>query len=139
MTVSLLRSSCKRKISAFCFVFGVTLIPSSRAYYSMSFITERTGNGIITVSPKNEGDQSALVVISHGLGDSAEGFADVAEVRPVRILHATVIVQFAKTSPSRTVDACKRDAIRQIYSPNRTHTTRYAWPVSWERVLLVFC
>lgn len=47
----------------------------------MSFNTERTGNGLITVSPKDEGDQSALVVISHGLGDTAEGFADVAEVR----------------------------------------------------------
>lgn len=45
----------------------------------MSFTTERNG-GTITVSPKNEGDQSALVVISHGLGDTAEGFADVAEV-----------------------------------------------------------
>ena len=42
--------------------------------------TERTSDGLITVSPKNEGDQSALVVISHGLGDTAEGFADVAEV-----------------------------------------------------------
>ena len=46
----------------------------------MSFNTFRQ-DGTITVSPKNEADQSALVVISHGLGDSAEGFADVAEVR----------------------------------------------------------
>jgi predicted esterase len=46
----------------------------------MSFSTERNGDGTITVSPKNEGDQSALVVICHGLGDTAEGFADVAEV-----------------------------------------------------------
>jgi hypothetical protein len=36
--------------------------------------------GTITVSPKNDADQSALIVISHGLGDSAEGFVDVAEV-----------------------------------------------------------
>ena len=48
---------------------------------NMPFNTERTGDGLITVSPKSEGDQSALVVISHGLGDSSEGFADVAEVR----------------------------------------------------------
>lgn len=46
----------------------------------MAFTTERS-SGTITVSPKNEGDQSALVVISHGLGDTAEGFVDVAEVR----------------------------------------------------------
>jgi len=38
-------------------------------------------DGTITVSPKNEATQSALMVICHGLGDSAEGFADVAEVR----------------------------------------------------------
>lgn len=43
------------------------------------YSTERNGDGTIVVSPKNEADQSALVVISHGLGDSAEGFADVAE------------------------------------------------------------
>jgi predicted dienelactone hydrolase len=52
--------------------------PSSRQM--STFVTERTGDGTITVSPKNEANQSALVVISHGLGDSAEGFADVAEV-----------------------------------------------------------
>lgn len=46
----------------------------------MSFTTQRDGQGTITVSPRNEGDQSGLVVICHGLGDSAEGFVDVAEV-----------------------------------------------------------
>ena len=56
---------------------------------SMSFITERTGGdgGIITVSPKDESKQSALVVISHGLGDTSEGFADVAEVRQRKRTH----------------------------------------------------
>jgi len=44
-----------------------------------TYITERDGAGTITVSPRNEAEQSGLVVISHGLGDSAEGFADVAE------------------------------------------------------------
>ena len=39
----------------------------------MSHTTERSG-GVITVSPTNEAEQSALVVISHGLGDTAEGF-----------------------------------------------------------------
>ena len=46
-----------------------------------NFITERDGSGTITISPKQEADQSALVVICHGLGDTAEGFSDVAEVR----------------------------------------------------------
>lgn len=36
-------------------------------------VTERDGSGTITVSPKNEAEQSGLVVIAHGLGDTAEG------------------------------------------------------------------
>jgi predicted esterase len=51
----------------------------------MTFITERNGDGTILVSPRNEADQSALVVICHGLGDSAEGFVDVAEVSLVTV------------------------------------------------------
>ena len=46
---------------------------------SKTHMTERDGSGTITVSPRNEAEQSGLVVISHGLGDTAEGFADVAE------------------------------------------------------------
>jgi len=46
---------------------------------SNTHVIERDGSGTITVSPRNEADQSGLVVISHGLGDTAEGFADVAE------------------------------------------------------------
>ena len=46
---------------------------------SKTHTTERDGSGTITVSPRNEAKQSGLVVISHGLGDTAEGFADVAE------------------------------------------------------------
>ena len=57
------------------------------------FITERDGKGTITVSPKNEADQSGLVVICHGLGDSAEGFSDVAEVSKVGLhVHSSSIV-----------------------------------------------
>jgi hypothetical protein len=40
---------------------------------SATHVTERDGSGTITVSPKNEADQSGLVVIAHGLGDTAEG------------------------------------------------------------------
>ena len=56
-------------------------LPSSPGFSvaMASYMTQRDG-GTITVQPKNEADQSALVVISHGLGDTAEGFADVAEV-----------------------------------------------------------
>jgi type III secretion system FlhB-like substrate exporter len=48
---------------------------------NMSSPTIIRDNGTITITPKKETDQSALIVIAHGLGDSAEGFVDVAEVR----------------------------------------------------------
>lgn len=55
----------------------------------MSFATERSGDGTITVAPQKEADQSALMVICHGLGDTAEGFADVAEAS-VTVLYSTL-------------------------------------------------
>lgn len=57
---------------------------SSSSYYrsqNMNFITERDGKGTITMTPKNEADQSAMLVICHGLGETSDGFDDVAEVR----------------------------------------------------------
>jgi alpha-beta hydrolase superfamily lysophospholipase len=65
-------------------VAAFTLFPrSTTAYFSTMSTTARDGSGTITVSPKNEADQSGLVVICHGLGDTAEGFADVAEVKSI--------------------------------------------------------
>ena len=58
----------------------------------MSFITERDGKGTITISPKNEALQSGLVVLLHGLGDSAEDMAEVAEVRRRERRHPHVFV-----------------------------------------------
>lgn len=80
------------------FLAALTLLPrpcttTSACFSSMTHITERSG-GTITVSPKNEADQSGLVVICHGLGDTAEGFADVAEVSTSECMCATSL-QFA--------------------------------------------
>jgi len=60
------------------FVLLLIVVSSITDAYSprMSPLVERSGDGTITVSPANEADQSALVVICHGLGDSSEGFAD---------------------------------------------------------------
>lgn len=63
----------------------------------MSTIT-RTGT-TITVSPKNESDQSGLVVISHGLGDTAEGFADVAQMLSKQMPHLKFVLPTAPTQP----------------------------------------
>jgi len=64
----------------------------------MSFSTHRD-NGLITVTPKNEGGQSGLVVICHGLGDSAEGFVDVAEHLAKQMPHVKFILPTAPTQP----------------------------------------
>jgi predicted esterase len=47
----------------------------------MTSSTLRNSDGTITVAPRKESIQSGLVVFCHGLGDTSEGFADVAEVR----------------------------------------------------------
>ena len=67
-------------------------IAVAEAYsYGMTTPTiERSGDGTLTVSPANEADQSALVVICHGLGDSSEGFAD-GELSCVIELHIYVL------------------------------------------------
>jgi hypothetical protein len=58
--------------------FAVSCLSAS-VVFRRSMHIERS-DGTVTVSPQNEAQQSALVVIAHGLGDTAEGFADVAEV-----------------------------------------------------------
>lgn len=62
-------------------------------------ITERDGSGTITVSPRNEATQSGLVVICHGLGDTAEGFEDVAEQLAQQMPHLKFILPTAPTQP----------------------------------------
>ena len=71
--------------------------------FSTSKMTSRPNiernDGTITVSPANEGDQSALIVISHGLGDSSEGFADVAQMLHTKMPYAKFILPTAPTQP----------------------------------------
>lgn len=64
----------------------------------MPHSTTRSG-GTITVAPKNEATQSALVVICHGLGDSAEGFADVAEQLASVMPYCKFVLPTAPTQP----------------------------------------
>ncbi|GAX11632.1 lysophospholipase II [Fistulifera solaris] len=65
----------------------------------MSFSTQRTSDGTITISPKRAQEQSALVVISHGLGDTAEGFADVAENLARAMPYVKFVLPTAPTQP----------------------------------------
>lgn len=77
----LLSSRLYRVAAATSTAVAFSLLPQAFSLRSMSsFIAERK-DGTVIISPRDEASQSALVVISHGLGDTAEGFADVAEVR----------------------------------------------------------
>ena len=60
-------------------------------------ITTRQGNGTILVSPRNESDQSASIIICHGLGDTAEGFVDVAEQLSRQLPYVKFILPTAPT------------------------------------------
>lgn len=73
-------AACAPFLYCYCSLAATTSAAFAAApHAAMSFSTERSGDGTITVAPRNEADQSALMVICHGLGDTAEGFADVAE------------------------------------------------------------
>lgn len=68
----------------------------------MNFITERDGKGTITMTPKNEAEQSALLVICHGLGDTSDGFDDVAEVRRIAVVVVDDDVWLLRVNSSHT-------------------------------------
>jgi lysophospholipase-2 len=71
---------------------------ASSSYNMPPYSVTRSGT-TITVSPKIESDQTGLVVIMHGLGDSAEGFADVAEQIASQMPHLKIILPTAPTQP----------------------------------------
>lgn len=78
------RKNPANKKRLFCFLAFYSAVTSYSIQIramscSATHVTERDGAGTITVSPRNEAKQSGLVLISHGLGDTAEGFSDVAE------------------------------------------------------------
>jgi len=62
--------------------------------------TIRSQDGVITISPRDESKMSGLMVISHGLGDSAEGFAPVAEQMCMGLPYMKFIIP---TAPTRRV------------------------------------
>lgn len=54
--------------------------------------------GTITITPA-DGQHSATVIIMHGLGDSSEGFADVAEMFSARMPHVKFVLPTAPRQP----------------------------------------
>jgi lysophospholipase-2 len=63
----------------------------------MTSTTTRQGDGTIIVSPTNESLQSGTIIICHGLGDTAEGFVDVAEQFSSALPHIKFILPTAPT------------------------------------------
>ncbi|CAB9527698.1 Acyl-protein thioesterase [Seminavis robusta] len=51
------------------------------------------------MTPRNEADQSALLVICHGLGDTSDGFDDVAEHLCRKLPYLKIILPTAPTQP----------------------------------------
>jgi len=64
------------------------------------FTTYRSScDGLITITPNNQTEQSGLVVICHGLGDTAEGFVDVAERLAAQMPHIKFVLPTATSQP----------------------------------------
>lgn len=104
--MTLFRKSHKLILASAAFLFKKSLLIaptatafSTRSMSSKTHTTLRDGSGTITVAPKKETDQSGLVVICHGLGDSSEGFADVAEHLASQMPHLKFILPTAPTQP----------------------------------------
>lgn len=104
MLASIINASTSKYTSSFVKLYA----PAFWSLFSLvfshrimsTFITHRDpSNGLITVTPKNQVEQSGLVVICHGLGDTAEGFLDVAERLASQMPHVKFVLPTAPTQP----------------------------------------
>jgi lysophospholipase-2 len=98
LRVSLGSKAIRRQVLTYLLFFRTFVPGESYSSRKMTYVTERN-NGVVTVSPRNEAQQSGLVVICHGLGDSAEGFVDVAEHLATQMPHLKFILPTAPTQP----------------------------------------
>ncbi len=78
----------------------------------MTSTTTRQGDGTIIVSPTNESLQSGTIIICHGLGDTAEGFVDVAEQFATALPHIIIIL---RTAPTQKVTMNMGRAMQSLY------------------------
>lgn len=76
-----------------------TLVNLTARYMASRARVVRDGaTNTISVLPP-DGQHSASVVFMHGLGDSAEGFADVAEMLAQKMPHVKFVLPTAPTNP----------------------------------------
>jgi len=66
---------------------------------SSPYTTQRSSSGLIEISPKHPYAQSAAIVLSHGLGDTSEGWVDVAEHLASKLPYVKFILPTAPTQP----------------------------------------
>jgi len=78
-------------------IIAISSWSSARAMSSSSHNTIRKADGVITVSPRDESKLSGLMVICHGLGDTAEGFVDVAEQMASQMPYMKFVLPTAAT------------------------------------------
>jgi len=80
--------------------FRYLLFSHSRAAAAaMSYHTSRAKGGTITITPRDESKISGLIVICHGLGDTAEGFVDVAQMLVSQLPYLKLILPTAQSRP----------------------------------------
>lgn len=68
--------------------------------FGRKYRTERTGDGLVTFTPE-EGKHSASMILLHGLGDTSDGWSDVAEtwIRSSSLEHVKFILPTAAPRP----------------------------------------
>mmetsp|Transcript_15221 Transcript_15221/g.32207 ORF Transcript_15221/g.32207 Transcript_15221/m.32207 type:complete len:300 (-) Transcript_15221:247-1146(-) len=74
---------------------------SSRLYATAATTTttKRRGDGTIIIAPEDESRHSASVILCHGLGDTAEGWAPPAQYLANQLPHVKFILPTAPTQP----------------------------------------
>jgi lysophospholipase-2 len=60
-------------------------------------VTTRSGDGTVILTPHDESAQSATVILCHGLGDTSEGWVDVAEKLSTSLPYVKFILPTAST------------------------------------------
>jgi predicted esterase len=85
---------------------------------------ERNGlTGSIVIHPE-DGQHSATVVIMHGLGDSSEGFSDVAQMLSSSMPHVKFILPTASSRPVSLNGGIPMNAWYDIVGKPRYRTRR---------------
>jgi len=76
-------------------VRGLSSASSSTALHSIS----RSNDGTVIISPKDEAQHSATVVLCHGLGDTANGWVEPTQYLANQLPHVKWILPTAPTQP----------------------------------------